>query len=446
MLAQDAKGDGALTLAIACYARGDMAKAGNLFRKVLQQDPKNAIANHQLGLLAFADGDTALAATHLLWATEANPGDGEYQNNFGVVLHARGNFASARNAFEAAISLDAQSPHTFNNLGACLVALSDQAGAIRAFRRAIAMDPGFVEARDNLDRACLSAAPAWHFPMMADAARNAAYDAALRKVAKDCHVLDIGSGSGLLAMMAARAAAASVTTCEVVPAVATTAQAIIAANGFSDTIVSHAKRSDALVIGADMAQRADVLVTEIFSSGLLTEGVLPTLAHAHQNLLAPDAVVIPQRAVARGYLIGGDAIECQASTASVAGFDLSGFNVFATCKFALHLDRFPHDILSDDFDILAFDLTRAGVPPGRRELVVTARKAGRCMGVAQWIQLDLDAEITYENRPTISAGANGWMHIVYRFPRPVDLKQGDQVRLIANHTATELTVALANDV
>ena len=68
------------------------------------------------------------------------------------------------------------------------------------------------------------------------------------------------------------------------------------------------------------------------------------------------------------------------------------------------------------------------------------------MGVAQWIQLDLDAEITYENRPTISAGANGWMHIVYRFPRPVDLKQGDQVRLIANHTATELTVALANDV
>ena len=44
MLAQDAKGDGALSLAIACYARGDMAKAGNLFRKVLQQDPKNAIA------------------------------------------------------------------------------------------------------------------------------------------------------------------------------------------------------------------------------------------------------------------------------------------------------------------------------------------------------------------------------------------------------------------
>ena len=324
-------------------------------------------------------------------------------------------------------------------------ALGDQASAIRAFRRAIAIDPAFIDARDNLDRVCLSAAPAWHFPMMADAARNTAYDQALQKAAKGRHVLDIGSGSGLLAMMAARAGAASVTTCEAVPAVAATARAIIDANGFSGAIASHAKRSDALVVGEDMPQRADLLVTEIFSSGLLTEGVLPTLGHAHQHLLAADAIVIPRRAVARGYLVGGDAIEFQASTSSVAGFDLSGFNVFATCKFALHLDRFPHDVLSDDFDILSFDLMRPATAPERSQLVVTARRAGRCIGVAQWIQLDLDDEITYENRPTAEAGANGWMHIVYRFPQAMDLKRGDQVRLIATHTATELTVARAND-
>lgn len=445
MLAQDTTGDTALTQAIACYAQGEMLKAGNLFRVVLQHDPRNAIANHQLGLLAFADGDTALAAAHLRSAAEASPTDCEYLNNLGVVLHAHGDFAAARIALEAASFLDDQSPQTFNNLGACLVALGDQASAIRAFRRAIAIDPAFIDARDNLDRVCLSAAPAWHFPMMADAARNTAYDQALQKAAKGRHVLDIGSGSGLLAMMAARAGAASVTTCEAVPAVAATARAIIDANGFSGAIASHAKRSDALVVGEDMPQRADLLVTEIFSSGLLTEGVLPTLGHAHQHLLAADAIVIPRRAVARGYLVGGDAIEFQASTSSVAGFDLSGFNVFATCKFALHLDRFPHDVLSDDFDILSFDLMRPATAPERSQLVVTARRAGRCIGVAQWIQLDLDDEITYENRPTAEAGANGWMHIVYRFPQAMDLKRGDQVRLIATHTATELTVARAND-
>ena len=61
-----------------------------------------------------------------------------------------------------------------------------------------------------------SSLPAYHFPMLADAARNGAFDRALRAAIgrfKALHggrgprVLDIGSGSGLLAMMAARAGA-----------------------------------------------------------------------------------------------------------------------------------------------------------------------------------------------------------------------------------------------
>lgn len=47
-------------------------------------------------------------------------------------------------------------------------------------------------------------------------------------------VLDIGTGSGLLAMMAARAGAARVIACEMNAAVAETARRIIAANGLAD--------------------------------------------------------------------------------------------------------------------------------------------------------------------------------------------------------------------
>ncbi len=42
---------------------------------------------------------------------------------------------------------------------------------------------------------------------------------------------------------------------------------------------------------------ADILVTEIFDSVLLGEGVLPTLQHAWECLLAPHAVIVPDRAV-----------------------------------------------------------------------------------------------------------------------------------------------------
>jgi type II protein arginine methyltransferase len=291
--------------------------------------------------------------------------------------------------------------------------------------------------------ACAKVAPPWHFPMMADAERNAAYDAAIRRAAKGRHVLDIGTGSGLLAMMAARAGADSVTTCEVVGPIARAAGQVIAANGLSDRIRLHAKHSDALEVGVDMADRADLLVTETFASGVLSESVLPTIEHARRHLLTEDATIIPSRAAARGYLIGGQAIEGQLFAPHALGFDLSPFDILAPNKAGLHLDRLPHEVLSEDFEIFDFDLVQSSFAPERRTFTITATRSGRCVGVAQWLWLRMDEETTYENRPQATAGANGWMHVVYRFPRPVELKAGDQVHLLASHGKTAMTVTLA---
>ena len=443
MLAREEHSADLLSLAVERYAKGDLAQAVGLFQAVLQANPANHVANYQLGLIAFAAGDAALAEGYLRRAVACNPWDAEYHNNLGVVLHARSDHAGARVAFQNAIAQDADFAQAYNNLGAAVAALGEDTDAIRAYRRALEIDPGYIEARDNLDLACAGVAPAWHFPMMADAVRNDAYDQALRRAAPGRRVLDIGSGSGLLAMMAARAGAAIVTTCEAVPAIAAAAREIIHANGFGDTIASKAKRSDELKIGSDMWARANLLVTETFSSGLLTEKVLPTLEHAREHLLTPDAVVIPRRADARGYLVGGEAIEGQAYASHAAGFDISRFNLFASSKVGLHLDRYPHEVLSDDFEIFSFDLTRSSFPAERRDLKVLASRSGRCVGVAQWLRLELDAETTYENRPQANAGACGWMHVVYRFPEPIELIAGQEVRLLASHTRTDMTVALA---
>jgi type II protein arginine methyltransferase len=280
--------------------------------------------------------------------------------------------------------------------------------------------------------------------MMADGARNAAYEAAIRKAAPGRHVLDIGSGSGLLAMMAARAGAASVATCEMQPVIAGVAAGIVAANGFADRVAVWPAKSDQLELGRDLPQPAELLVTETFSSGLLSERVLPTVEDAHRRLLAPGAQVVPRRAAALGYLVGGPIVERHLFAAPWDGLDLSGFDVLAPYKLGLHLDRLPHDVLSADFELLGFDLTRPPYPAERRLMTVEATAAGRCAGVAQWLRLELDEAVTYENRPSNGAGANGWMHVLYRFARPVEVRPGDRLTLVVSHNRTEIVVALAD--
>jgi len=76
--------DQVLAQAVALYGDGDIAGSADLFRVVLELDPSNAVANHQLGLIAFAQGNAVAAAEHLRQDVSADPTELEYQNNLGV--------------------------------------------------------------------------------------------------------------------------------------------------------------------------------------------------------------------------------------------------------------------------------------------------------------------------------------------------------------------------
>lgn len=114
--------------------------------------------------------------------------------------------------------------------------------------------------------------------MLHDSERNKKYELAL-KVAidkmhlagKPANVLDIGTGTGLLSMMAVRCGADTVTACESFTPMANCAERIIADNGFSKNIKIIPKRSTEITIGkdGDMEQRANILVTEVFDTELI---------------------------------------------------------------------------------------------------------------------------------------------------------------------------------
>ena len=66
-----------------------------------------------------------------------------------------------------------------------------------------------------------------------------------------------------------------------VPVIADTARKIIADNGYAAQIAVHTAPSSALRVGEHLDERADILVSEILSSDLLTERVIDTFEDAH---------------------------------------------------------------------------------------------------------------------------------------------------------------------
>ena len=58
---------------------------------------------------------------------------------------------------------------------------------------------------------------------------------------------------------------------------------------------------------------------------------------------------------------------------------------------AVALDNVPHRALSDDIELMRFDLRDKRFPMGGVRLALKATRHGVCVGVAQWIKLELDA-------------------------------------------------------
>jgi tetratricopeptide (TPR) repeat protein len=263
--------------AIAHHSAGRFAAAVPLYQAVLAEDPDHAEANHLLGMILAQHGQMEKARGFLGRASAARNATPEMHNNFGVTLHGLGRADEAAEAFAKALAARPDYAEAYNNLGSLYKEAGRTRDAVVAFRRAVELQPDYAVAQENLRATYGDVVPSWHFAMMNDAPRNAAYDAVLRRVAAGKRVLDIGTGAGLLAMMAARAGAADVVTCEMVDLVADHAREIIALNDLADKIKVIGKSSTRLAVGHDLDARADVIVTETFSSGLIGEGVLATL-------------------------------------------------------------------------------------------------------------------------------------------------------------------------
>ncbi|AHD08629.1 50S ribosomal protein L11 methyltransferase [Phaeobacter gallaeciensis] len=307
---------------------------------------------------------------------------------------------------------------------------------------ALQLDPHHHEAQILQERLHQTFVPRWHFPMLADQARNRAYaEAIAMKVRPGDIVLDIGCGAGLTAMLAARAGAKHVYTCEQQPLIAAAATQVIADNGLSDRITVLSKWSHEIVIGVDMPEQADVVVSEIVDTVLLGEGALDTLSHAMAVLAKPGARAIPETGTLVAQLVESEALLQQWRPQTAEGFDLSAFHHLARVAQITPGDFAACGLrpLGPGTDLFQFDFTRPDVAPARSSARLGCTHGGVAHAVFVSFEMQLAPGIALTNGLTSDGH---WGRTAFLLDASRRLSPGDDLQVTAQHDAAALSVSV----
>lgn len=316
--------------------------------------------------------------------------------------------------------------------------------------------------------------------MLHDTERNMMYQVALESAiklmhqnGKLAHVLDIGTGTGLLAMMAARAGADSIIACEAFEPVAKCAEEIINLNGYGDKIKVVSKRSTALTVGpnGDLPHRANILVTEVFDTELIGEGAFATFSHAHNELLEKDCIVVPSSATVYAQVVESDLVSRWHSMRPIKNGSESIILPPPEVQQCLGAAT-VHDIQLSQLSPNLFKTILPPVPVFRfdysgRSPVVKERSTVQVLkaasdGVAQavfmWWDLTMDTKgevilscAPFWAHPSKAKSPNDipwrdhWMQAVYYLPTPIPSKMGQELTLISSHDEFSLWFNLALD-
>jgi protein arginine N-methyltransferase 7 len=108
--------------------------------------------------------------------------------------------------FETLLNHIADKPVLLARLAHLIVAKGSSERARELCARAVELAPGNAEVLALAAEVFSHGVPAWYFPLVQDSGRNKIYELAFRRAIRPgSRVLDIGAGTGLFAMMAARA-------------------------------------------------------------------------------------------------------------------------------------------------------------------------------------------------------------------------------------------------
>ena len=273
-----------------------------------------------------------------------------------------------------------------------------------------------------------------HIAMLSDRQRTATYLAAIREVVRPGDVVvDLGTGTGVLAIAAACAGASRVYAIEA-SKIGKSAQGIFEANGLADKIT--------LVQGwstqVSLPEKADVLISEIIGNEPLGEQVLEFTLDARQRLLKPNARLIPSRLKIYGLAVTIPEAELHkrkvtprtlSNWQSWYGIDFSFLETVAqTSPYVFSLK--PHlaknwETLSEPTMLAEVDLQLVSGWAIDTTTTATARADGRLDGILVYFELELSPTNILSTAPTQASEDCHWRSFVWLLAPSRNLQAGE---------------------
>ena len=236
----------------------------------------------------------------------------------------------------------------------------------------------------------------YHQGLLADTRRNRAFHKALVARVRPGHsVLDIGAGSGIWAVLAARLGARRVVAVEREPVLRPIIERLASENGVAD-------RVEVVCAGArrlELPREFDVVVSETVGSEGFEEGIVQIMQRARERFLRPGGVLVPETLALRG--------------APAAPFDAGRLSppILSDASFTALSRQVPRAIpagppstLAPSRELMRVDLRTATVdeplPLGTaRFRVADGRAVG---GIAVWVDVGLAPGLRLQTRSSPS--------------------------------------------
>lgn len=266
--------------------------------------------------------------------------------------------------------------------------------------------------------------PSVQAEMLYDVNRTRAFEKAIKKTVKNKDVLEIGTGTGILALFAANFGARSVIATESADETFKTAQETIRNNNLQNKISLIQYKNKPLKFN----HKFDVIISECLGHFAFDENMVSTVAQ-YKKHLNKNGIFLPRKIFLYTTLVENsnfykkniDYWKNKAYT-----FNFSAMKKMASERIYIQTFK-PKQIFSTIAKILDYDL-KDKVPyslKGTKKIEIT--KTGIVHGIAGWFSAELADNVEINTSPFLKP--THWEQCFLPFEKPVKIKKGETLEI-----------------